>query len=252
MGATELRRHRYIAPQMKPERAGRQRRVEPLQQVAKAEGDAGHDQPDARAAQVLLEPREQERALHLFPHAAGHQRDDCKEPPIARRLQQARQRVVGDVVQPRRDVLRDQQHRRGNEQHRHHAQQPQRDLSACEARPQENIANRLAVCGQQRADQHQQQHGVGQRQQEHPGPIQRLALDKRAHAQQRKHLDQQQLRRDAGAGQHLHDRAKPHGRARRIDRRRGLFGDGYWFHVAIIVGRIRRFRQSPLQNPRNS
>ena len=212
---------------MKPERAGGQRRVESLQQVAKAEGDAGHDQPDARAAQVLLEPREQERALDLFPHAAGHQRDDREEPPIARRLQQARQRVVGDVVQPRRDVLRGQQHRRRDEQHRHHAHQPQRDLGArrgaAPGRRREST-RRLRPAARRSAASSSMVSASDSRN-THVAFSASPSTNGRTPSQ-RQHLHQQQLRRDAGAGQHLHDRAKPRGRARRIDRRRGLFGDG--------------------------
>ena len=58
---------------------------------------------ERRAAKVLLEAAQHERALQLFAHAARNDRDEREHRGLARRRGELLERIVRDVVQRRRE-----------------------------------------------------------------------------------------------------------------------------------------------------
>src|SRR5215831_15537840 len=84
-GMADHRGDARAAPQVgeapeRAEQAGRDRRVDALQEMSRAERDARHRQADGRPAEPHLEAAQEKRALNLFADPAGGQHHE-REPP---------------------------------------------------------------------------------------------------------------------------------------------------------------------------
>ena len=203
------RRGRRSAPQVDiapecAEQAGRDRRVDALQQMPGAEADARHRQPDDRAAEPHLEPVQQERALDLLAQAARHQHDEREEPRVARRAQQILQRVFRHGVERRRHAA-DRENHGAREQQRHERERQPEDDFRCDAAPaKQHVARPLAVRQEQPDDQQHQQERITDRERDDVRDVE-AGADVRAHAERRQRAANRDLRDEVGAEDDFED-----------------------------------------------
>ena len=103
---TDRRRHQAPAPQEdrapgEAEQRRHNRDVVPLDDMAGPEHEAVEHQPEAGAAQVLVEPVQHEGPLHFLLDSAGEDDQRADDQRVARRLDERLERVGVDVVQRR-------------------------------------------------------------------------------------------------------------------------------------------------------
>jgi hypothetical protein len=133
-----------------------------------AERDARHHQADDRAAEVALDSRQDEGALHFLTHAARKQGDAREHHCLSRVLQQARQRVVGHVVQRGPRLARGEHHHTHSEQQRPDQRDPDQRLSERRPSTKEHLARRFAVRAKEEGSEDEEQNRVTHRHHEHP------------------------------------------------------------------------------------
>ena len=163
IGAPMLPRREKDAAPRGAEEAGRQHRIDPLLDVPETENHAEENQSHRSAAQILLEPAQDETALDLLANAAGNHHDERERQRVPRRLQHVFERVVGDVVQLRRKREDQREHDENENKKDGQENHAQKRFPQDRSRAEQQSPRRLAMRTDEQEDQSDDQDGIEQR-----------------------------------------------------------------------------------------
>jgi hypothetical protein len=145
------------------EEAGRQHRIDPLLDVPETENHAEENQSDRPAAQILLEPAQDETALDFLANAAGNHHDERERQGVPRRLHYVFERVAGDIVQLRRKRDDQRQHDENEDEQDGHENHAQKRFPQDRSRAEQQRPRGLAMRTDEQEDQSDDQDGIEQR-----------------------------------------------------------------------------------------